>query len=47
MAMLMLKSPALNHGLSVCFGIPQLHFHGYQHCTLEFYLRCYACGQKW
>jgi hypothetical protein len=45
-AMLILVNPALTLGLSVCFGIQQLHFLGYQHCTLEFFLRCYACGQR-
>jgi hypothetical protein len=46
MATLIPPSPALNHGLLVCFGIQQLHFLGYQHCTLEFFLRCYVCGQR-
>jgi hypothetical protein len=30
----------------VCFGIQQLRFHGYRHCTPESFLQGYACGQR-
>lgn len=46
MATLIPADPALNLGRSGCSGIPQFRFLGYQHCTLEFFLRCYACGQR-